>query len=228
MDKLLLVEDTLTLGKNIARYLELKDFSVTHVLSAEDWEVIIKNQKDLALILLDIHLPGMSGIEWLEKLRNAGNQIPVIFLTSKDSDEDMIAGLKLGADDYVSKPFDYEVLIARIQSVLRRGGAKKEEEKTIMLGKYKISLEKKQVTDTQSTKNIYLPHLEFELLVYFLKNKGKICDRASIYEAVWGEFENYYFSRTVDVYVGYLRKKLGEDIILTRKGSGYFLNEAYE
>lgn len=200
MPKLLLVEDTLTLGKNIARYLELKDFSVIHVLSAEDGEELLETQKDISLILLDIHLPGISGIELLEKLRSAGNQIPVIFLTSKDSDEDMIAGLKLGADDYVSKPFDYEVLIARIQSVLRRSGSKKEE-KYIMLGKYKISLEKKQVTDTQHAKNIYLPHLEFELLIYFLKNKGKVCDRASIYEAVWGEFENYYFSRTVDVYV---------------------------
>ncbi len=228
MQKLLLIEDTLTLGKNIARYLELKDFSVIHVLSAEDGEIALQRKNDISLILLDIHLPGMSGIEFLEKLRCSGNQIPVIFLTSKDSDEDMIVGLKLGADDYVSKPFDYEVLIARIESVLRRSGSKKDEEKTLMLGKYKISLEKKQVTDTQHAKNIYLPHLEFELLIYFLKHKGKVCDRASIYEAVWGEFENYYFSRTVDVYVGYLRKKLGEDIILTRKGSGYFLNEDYE
>ena len=228
MPHLLLVEDTLTLGKNIARYLELKGYKVTHVLSAEEAQKTLEIQQDISLILLDIHLPGMSGIEFLVSLRNTGNPISVIFLTSKDSDEDMIAGLKLGADDYVSKPFDYEVLIARIESVLRRTTFNKKEEKNIVLWKYKIYLEKKQVTDTLSGKNIYLPHLEFELLTYFLQQKGKVCDRASIYEAVWGEFENYYFSRTVDVYVGYLRKKLGEDIILTRKGSGYFLNENYE
>lgn len=133
MSQLLLVEDTLTLGKNIARYLELKGFSVIHVLSAECGEKILQEQKDITLILLDIHLPGMSGIEFLQKLRDVGNQIPVIFLTSKDSDEDMILGLRLGADDYVSKPFDYEVLIARIESVLRRSSNKKTQEKFIML-----------------------------------------------------------------------------------------------
>lgn len=201
---------------------------MSHVLSAEDAQEVLESSQEISLILLDIHLPGMSGTDLLKKLREEENYIPIIFLTSKDSDEDIIAGLKLGADDYVSKPFDYEVLIARIESVLRRSLTKKNEEKYIMLGKYKISLEKKQVTDTQEKKNIYLPHLEFELFLYFLEHKGKVLDRASIYEAVWGEFENYYFSRTVDVYVGYLRKKLGENIILTRKGSGYFLNEDYE
>ena len=228
MKHLLLVEDTLTLGKNVARYLELKDYKVTHVLSAEEAEKTLEHQSDISLILLDIHLPGISGIEFLEKMRKHGNFLPVIFLTSKDSDEDVVAGLKLGADDYISKPFDYEVLIARIESVIRRSQKNIDPEPFQMLGKYKISLEKKQVYDSIDKKNIYLAHLEFELLAFFLKNKGKVCDRAQIYEAVWGEFENYYFSRTVDVYVGYLRKKLGENIILTRKGSGYFLNENYE
>lgn len=171
MAQILLVEDTLTLGKNVARYLELKGYNVSHVLSAEDAEDTLESSQEISLILLDIHLPGMSGTDLLKKLREEGNYIPIIFLTSKDSDEDMIAGLKLGADDYVSKPFDYEVLIARIESVLRRSSTKKNEEKYIMLGKYKISLEKKQVTDIQNAKNIYLPHLEFELLVYFLQQK---------------------------------------------------------
>lgn len=133
MPHLLLVEDTLTLGKNIARYLELKGYKVTHVLSAEEAQKTLEIQQDISLILLDIHLPGMSGIEFLVSLRNTGNPISVIFLTSKDSDEDMIAGLKLGADDYVSKPFDYEVLIARIESVLRRTTFNKKEEKNIVL-----------------------------------------------------------------------------------------------
>jgi DNA-binding response OmpR family regulator len=228
MNKILLVEDTKTLGKNIKHYLELKNYEIIFVMSAEEAQEKIKSEHDISLILLDIHLPWMSGTDFLISLREKGNSIPVIFLTSKDSDEDIVQGLRMGADDYISKPFDYEVLIARIENIIRRNQNTQKSDTTITLGKYKIFPEKEQILNMHTQGYIYLPHLEFKLLVYIISQKGKICDRKSIYEVVWGEFENYYFSRTVDVYIGYLRKKLGDNIILTRKGSGYYLNENYD
>lgn len=227
MARILIIEDNLTLGKNISRYLSLKGYNAEHLPSVEDIHTL-ENPEDFDLYLLDIHLPGMNGNDYLVQMRESGNSMPVIFLTSKDSDDDIIEGLKLGADDYVSKPFDYEVLIARIESVLRRSSPKSHVSKHIMLGKYKITPDSEKVFDTQEARYIYLSHLEFKLLMYFIQQRGKICDRASIYEEVWGEFENYHFSRTVDVYISYLRKKLDSKIILTRKGSGYSLGESYE
>lgn len=224
MAHILLVEDNKTLGKNISRYLELKWYSLHHCESAEAAQKYI-TITNTDLILLDIHLPGINGDQMLKNMRESGDYTPVIFLTSKDSDDDIIAGLKLGADDYVSKPFDYEVLIARIESVLRRWNMQKID--NFKIWNYEVFLEKQQVYDNENAKYIYLSDLEFRLLKYLIENKEKVCDRRSIYESVWWDFEEYYFSRTVDVYISYLRKKLWNTLILTRKWSGYILNSQY-
>jgi two-component system alkaline phosphatase synthesis response regulator PhoP len=143
----------------------------------------------------------------------------VIFLTSRDTDDDMISGLDLWADDYVSKPFDYEILIARINSVLRRYKKKTNSE---IVWDYIINFDKEEINKSGS--RIFLSNLEFWLLAFLVKNRWKVIDRATIYEEVWGNFDDFQLSRNTDIYVWYLRKKLWKDIIKTKKWSGYYVD----
>jgi len=215
--KILIVEDNATISKNLKRYLELKNFIAEIADSAEIADKILDN-KIFNLILLDIGLPWKNGKEFLEYLKKKWNNTPIIFLTSRDSDEDMIEGLELWADDYIPKPFDYEIVIARINSVLRRY---KKEVSATKIWKYLINFDKEEVSDWN--KKIYLSSLEFKLLDFLVKNRWKVIDRATIYEEVWGNFDDFQLSRNTDIYVWYLRKKLWKDIIKTKKWSGYYV-----
>ena len=217
---ILITEDNHTISKNLSRYLWLKEISSTIAPSAEEAEVLLSQEK-FDLILLDIGLPGMDGTELLTKLRKEGNNIPIIFLTSRDTDEDIIAWLWLGADDYISKPFDYEILIARLQSVLRRTQKKVH---SVTVWEYVLNYDKEEISKSNTGEKIFLSNLEFKLISYLSKNKGKVIDRATIYEEVWGNFDDFQLSRNTDIYVGYLRKKLWKDIIKTKKWSGYYVD----
>ncbi|MDQ7009053.1 MAG: response regulator transcription factor [Candidatus Gracilibacteria bacterium] len=221
MTKILIVEDNKTISKNLSRYLGLKNIESEICESAEDAELLLNQNNNFDIILLDIGLPGINGDELLIKLRKNGNNTPVIFLTSRDTDEDIISGLELGADDYISKPFDYEILIARINSVLRRYKKRTNSE---IIGEYIINFDKEEITNKENNSKIFLSNLEFKLLAFLVKNRGKVLDRATIYEEVWGNFDDFQLSRNTDIYVGYLRKKLGADIIKTKKGSGYYVD----
>ena len=216
--KTLIVEDNAIISKNLKRYLELKNFIAEIAESAEEADKILE-EKNFDLILLDISLPWKNGKEFLENLRKSWNNTPIIFLTSRDTDEDIIAGLELWADDYIPKPFDYEIVIARINSVLRRY---KKEISATKIWDYLINFDKEEVSDWN--KKIYLSSLEFKLLDFLVKNRWKVIDRATIYEEVWGNFDDFQLSRNTDIYVWYLRKKLWKDIIKTKKWSGYYVD----
>jgi len=141
-------------------------------------------------------------------------------LTSRSSNSDIITGLEAGADDYLIKPFDYDILVARLDALTRRN-LKNKSTTELNIWNYSIDLEKVEVI-SGDWENIHLSHLEFELLKYFAQNKEKIIDRKELYEKVWGEFEGeFMFSKTVDVYIWYLRRKLWKDIVETKKWHGY-------
>lgn len=167
----------------------------------------------------------MDGIEVCRELRKREKDVPIIMLTSRSSKDDIILGLEAGADDYLTKPFDYDILIARIEALTRRN-LKNKSTSILSFPGYEMDLEKLELRKTcrdakscVSTETIHLSHLEFELLKYFAQNKERAIGRQELYEKVWGEFEgDFMFSKTVDVYIGYLRKKLGRDVIETKKG----------
>ena len=220
MPKILITEDNSTISKNLARYLELKNFEAKVANSAEIADNFLKKE-NFDLILLDIWLPWISGIEFMQKLKKEWNNTPIIFLTSRDTDEDIVNWLDLWADDYIPKPFDYEIVIARINSVLRRYKKKSNSE---IVWDYIINFDKEEILNPDNKSKIFLSNLEFKLLAFLVKNRWKVIDRATIYEEVWGNFEEFQLSRNTDIYVWYLRKKLWKDIIKTKKWSGYYVD----
>lgn len=173
------------------------------------------------LILLDVMLPDEDGIEILKKLKRDADykKIPVIMLTAKFAEYDKVVGLDMGADDYVTKPFGVMELVSRIKAVLRRS---KEQEKEDVIEVEDIRLDRRQHTVTVAGKPVELTHKEFELLDYFMCNKGIVLTREKMLDTVWNmDFEGE--SRTVDVHIGLLRQKLGESgqLIVTVRGVGY-------
>jgi len=214
---ILIVEDNTVLSKNIKTILEMNWFNSKIVYSAEDAEK--ENLNNYSLIILDINLPWKNGFEFLKPLRNNGNNIPVLILTSKWTLEDKVEWLELWADDYITKPFDIPEFIARIKAILRRNNWIKSEK--ITLNWYEIYPEQEKVF--KNWWEIGLSSLEFKLLMYFLKNRWKVISRDELYENVWWDFYDHMFSRSVDVYIANLRKKLWKEIIKTKKWSGYYL-----
>lgn len=211
--KILVVEDNLILAKNIVKYLSIQGMKGEFVRTGEAALQKIGSENHSA-VLLDLNLPGIDGLEVLSRIRkDLRCAVPVVILTSSSTNEDVVRGLSLGADDYVAKPFDYGVLLARLNAVVRRNFSDKSE--TVEVGGVTMDFTRKKVR--QNGADVTLSTLEFELLSYLVRNRGKVLSRSEIYENVWGEFESYMFSRVVDIYVGYLRKKLGKDFVQTRK-----------
>lgn len=218
--KVLIVEDNEILARNLTRFLAAEDIHAKPIgdglLAFSD---ACTNFYDI--ILLDINLPGMDGLEFCESYRKKGKDTPIIMLTSRSTKWDIVTGLNQWADDYLTKPFDYDELLARLHSLTRRN-MKQKSTKSLQAGVYNIDLETMEVVGPEG--NVKLSHLEFNLLKYFAQNSGRVIDRQELYEKVWWEFDgDFMFSKTVDVYIWYLRKKLGREIIETKKGAGYIL-----
>lgn len=219
--KILIIEDTQDLATTLVRFLAAKNISAEMSLDGEDW-LYKASTKYYDAIILDINLPGKDGLQVCRELREKEKDVPIIMLTSRSSKEDMITGLEAGADDYLVKPFDYDILIARLDALTRRN-LKNKSTTLISIWEYKIDLETIEVNHKVKWE-IHLSSLEFNLLKYFAQNKNKIISRQELYEKVWGEFDgDFMFSKTVDVYIWYLRKKLGRDIIETKKGHWYIV-----
>ncbi|MCT2194073.1 response regulator transcription factor [Paenibacillus sp. p3-SID1389] len=212
--RLLVIEDEPTLSR-------LLSYNLTN----EGYEVIVEDhgqigyetalRQDFDLILLDLMLPGMSGFEIMSKLRSEGVKTPVIILTAKNAEEEVVQGLKSGADDYITKPFGVAELLARVAAVLRRSTGKEEREKPaeqdnsqIVLGALTIYPEKYEVT--LNGEPITLRPKEFEVLLYLARKPGVVMTRDDLMNAVWG-FDYIGGQRTVDVHVSSLRKKLELD-----------------
>lgn len=221
--KILIVEDTQELAVNLTRYLSIKGIQSEIAFDGKD-AVHKAATKYYDAIILDINLPEKDGIEVCKDLRKREKDVPIIMLTSRSSKQDIILGLEAGADDYLTKPFDYDILIARVEALTRRN-LKNKSTSILTFPGYEIDLEKVEVKNIQSWEVIHLSHLEFELLKYFAQNKDKAIDRKELYEKVWGEFEgDFMFSKTVDVYIWYLRKKIHRDVVETKKGFWYIMH----
>ena len=222
MSKILIVEDE----KKIARIMELE---ITH--AGYEVEVVYNGKEGIEkvkennfdLLILDIMLPGLDGIEVCNKIRNFSD-IPIIMVTAKDSTQDKVNGLDTGADDYITKPFEAEELMARIRAQLRR--KKDNEENILKIANLKIDKEK--YTVTRAGDNIELTKKEYDLLKYFMENKGIVLSRDQLLEAVWG-YDYVGQTNIVDVYIRYLRSKIDDPyekkLIQTVRGVGYVIRD---
>lgn len=216
----LLIEDTIALAQTVVRYLANEDIGCTLRTDGESGYIEAING-NYDVIILDIALPKMSGIDVCRKLLAEWNTTPIIMLTSRSTQEDIVAGLDYGADDYMTKPCDYRELVARIRALARRGQSNKSTE-NIKVGKLEIDPFHKMVYFDGN--EIHFSKKEFALLCYFATHRGYYISKAELLEKVWGVYDNFEEGKVVEVYIGYLRKKI-PDIIQTRKGYGYMIKE---
>ncbi len=215
----LLIEDNIALAQTVTRYLANEDIQCTlRTHGTEGYMEAVNNNYDV--IILDIELPGYDGIEICRRLRSEGKTTPIIMLTSRGTRDDVVAGLDYGADDYLSKPCDYRELVARIRALSRRDNTHKGTE-IIEVGSLKVN--KKHHTVHLRDKPIDLSKREYELFLYFVENNEKIIPKQELAEKIWGHYDAFEDQKIVEVYIGYLRKKI-PNCIETRKGYGYILN----
>lgn len=219
--RLLIVEDYKPLRESLEQGLREAGFAVD--AAGEGKEALwfaMSNEYDV--IILDLMLPGMDGLTILKKLRSEGCQSHVLILTAKDSLEDKITGLGVGADDYLVKPFAFEELLARVRALVRRAYTKKQTQFTLEDLRIDLSSQKVFISEAE----IPLTAREYVLLEYLAMRSGEVVSRSDIWEHVY-EFNSSAMSNVVDVYIGYLRKKLKRegkpDLIGTIRGRGYML-----
>jgi len=224
-EKILVVEDE----RKIARFIELE-------LKHEGYEVIITRDgregmeqyevQSADLIILDLMLPKMSGIEVCRRIRTKDTETPIIMLTAKDDVSDKVMGLDMGANDYMTKPFEIEELLARVRGLLKRQYQQEKQLQSLLVhGDLKIKELKREVTYKDEV--IELTKKEYDLLVYLLENKNIALSREQILERVWG-YDYYGDTNVIDVYVRYIRAKIDQKynvkIIATVRGIGYIVN----
>lgn len=212
----LLVEDEESIGALVRTYLGRHGYRVVWVRTGEEALVEV-TRHPVRLVVLDIGLPGMDGFEVCRRLR-ARSAVPILMLTARDEEPDRVAGLELGADDYVPKPFSPRELVARIKAILRRSEPALRESR-LELGDVVVNVDGREVTVAGEL--VELTAKEFDLLAYFLETPGIVHSRDRLLERVWG-MSYPGGTRTVDVHVGQLRRKLGRpDLIRTVRGAGY-------
>jgi DNA-binding response OmpR family regulator len=211
---IMVVEDDHNIGVLVRTYLKRSGYQVVWVRSGEDALVELRRHP-IKLVVLDIGLPGMDGFE---VCRRIAGTTPIIMLTARDEESERIAGLEVGADDYVPKPFSPRELVARVKAVLRRAGHSGSSEKLIVGPVELIESAREVRVDGQE---VDLTQREFDLLEFLLRHPGQVVSREQLLESVWG-FISPGETRTVEVHVAQLRKKLGRpELIRTIRGIGY-------
>lgn len=217
--KVLIIEDNVQLSKNIQEYLKIKWIKSETDFDWNRWFQKVLNEH-YDLLILDINLPWKDGMQICQELRQKWNNIPILMLTSRNTTKDVISGLNIGADDYLWKPFDLEELVSRIEALYRRTASNKLN--FVKLNNIEVDLNKRTVIKDWNL--IELSTLEFDLLKYLVQHRWEPVDRKTLFENVWWDFDGHMFSRSVDVYIWYLRKKLWEDLIETKKWFWYVIN----
>lgn len=203
---ILVVEDEVRIARLLQIELECEGYRVSIAGSGhQGLEMYQEQQPDL--LLLDVMLPGFSGIELLRRIRSGDPDTPVLLLTAKSSVEDKVSGLDLGANDYITKPFQIEELLARVRAALRLASGQRRDEAVNLLLAADLELNEATREVKRAGRSIELTPREFDLLVYLLKNKRQVLNREQIMAAVWG-YDYYGDTNIVDVYVRYVRKKL--------------------
>jgi two-component system, OmpR family, response regulator QseB len=220
MTQILIAEDEPRIASFIDKGLRAQGFTITLAVNAgEALNLVQTNEFDL--MILDLGLPGGDGLAVLESLRGQGVQTPVIILTARDDINDKLAGLSGGADDYMTKPFRFEELLARIRLRMKpRPTVVAGEDLTLTVGNVVLNLRtRRAIVENQE---VELPSREFTLAEAFFQHPGQVLTRQQLLDRVWG-YDYDPGSNVVDVYVGYLRKKLGSDLFETVRGVGYRL-----
>jgi DNA-binding response OmpR family regulator len=226
-DNILIVEDDDAIATGLSLNLKLAGRTATIARDGEE-ALVLASENDFALVLLDINLPKKNGLEVLAALRATDNLVPVIVLSARDGEFDKVAALRLGADDYVTKPFALAELLARIDAVLRRTQqvtttpVPTEAGSELAFGDVTIDLAQRLVI--RGGEEVKLTHLEFELLVFFLRYPRQVFSRTQLFNLVWGQSAGSV--RTVDNFVGQLRKRFEDNPeqprhFITVRGSGY-------
>ena len=223
-EHILLVEDEEKLARMVELELKYEGYSVEKAFDGrKGLELALSGAFDL--VLLDIMLPQLSGMEVLRRLRKEGVQLPVIMLTARDSVVDKVSGLDSGADDYITKPFAIEELLARIRAALRGRGERGEP--LLTAGELSMDVERHRVT--VKGQEVELTKKEFDLLRQLLENKGRVLTREALLDSVWG-FDFVGETNSVDVYIRFLRSKIDEafgiKLIHTVRGVGYVIRES--
>ena len=220
MSQILIAEDEPRIVRFLAKGLQAEGYATSCATTGQDaLDLALAGNFDL--ILLDVGLPGVDGLEVLARLRRAGDHTPVIVLTARNSTEDVVTGLDSGASDYVRKPFRLAELLARIRRQLRPESAA--EEFVLRNGELSLNLRTRQATVAGRT--IDLSAREFALAEFFMRHPGQVLSREQVLSQVWG-YDYDPMSNVVEVYVRYLRNKIGADRITTVRGAGYRLVRA--
>lgn len=222
-NRILVVDDEADIREILQFNLENEGYSVDASASAE--EALKRLREGYQLVLLDVMMGGISGFKMADKLRKEGNNIPIIFLTAKDTENDMLTGFSIGGDDYISKPFSIKEVLARVKSVLKRTAVKETENKEIqtIADGFQINYQTKSITVDKQP--VELTKTEFNILSLLALNEGKIFTRPDILDRAWDN-AGFVLERTVDVHINRLRKKLGRfsGCIVNRIGYGYTFN----
>jgi two-component system response regulator RegX3 len=223
---ILLVEDEAALSEPLAFLLGREDYEVT---VAEDGPTAVSEFDRVGpdLVLLDLMLPGMSGTEVCREIRTR-SAVPIIMLTAKDSEVDIVVGLELGADDYVTKPYSSRELLARIRAVLRRRVELEDVEDDNILEAGRVRMDVDRHTLTVSGTEISMPLKEFELLELLLRNAGRVLTRGQLIDRVWGT-DYFGDTKTLDVHIKRIRSRIEENpsdpsMLVTVRGLGYRFN----
>ncbi|MDD5359089.1 MAG: response regulator transcription factor [Sulfurovaceae bacterium] len=217
--EIVVIEDEADLLELLEYHISKEGYQVSGFLSTESVEQFLEEENP-SIMIVDRNLPNVEGSSFVKKLRKKGYDIPVIFLSAKDSDEDIEEGFEVGGDDYITKPFNPKELILRIKALLKRSGLESKEKYT-----YKnIILDCTSRNVFIDGKDISLTNLEFELLLYFMKNISKVVERDTLYELFWNDKQDEPNYNAINVAIARLKKKMGskyENYIKSVWGSGY-------
>ena len=218
MEEILIVEDERDIREILSFNLERAGYRTVEASSAE--QGIEKLTQSTSLILLDVMLPGMSGFEMASKIREKGSHVPIIFLTARSAEEDVLSGFSSGGDDYIAKPFSRAELLARVKAVLKR---------TVppMPTKYEcgpLVIDIESSTALLDGKEILFSRKEFDILAFLIRNQGSYFSRSDLIRELWVDAP-YVIDRTIDVHIAHIRTKLGpyKELLVSRNGFGYSL-----
>jgi DNA-binding response OmpR family regulator len=217
MNRILIAEDEERLSAFLEKGLRANGFATTSVGDGPN-ALAMARDDDFDLLILDLGLPGLDGMTVLRTMRSQGQRMPVVILSARDEVDDKVNGLERGADDYVTKPFRFEELLARVRVRLRDEGTA--EQTVLRTGDVALDLRTRRATVDGRT--VELSAREFTMLETFLRHAGQVLSREQLLSHVWG-YDYDPGSNVVDVYVGYLRRKLGKERIETIRGMGYAL-----
>lgn len=233
MEKILVIEDDIDLALLLTKHLEDNLYEVTHI---SDGSLGLREAErgSYELLILDLGLPGMDGLELCRKFRRSDELTPILILTARDTEIERIIGLEIGADDYMGKPFSIRELLARVRAILRRQKILSQKQQNndvcenIDAQGLTIDLNKRRIT-CHSTQ-IELTAREFDLLYFLASNPGKVYSRAQLLDSIWG-YSNDYYEHTVNSTINRLRNKIEKDptspqFILTARGIGYKFNDS--